>query len=202
MSGRQNSNPSHICFYSNGCKFCKAFIQELSQTPWTGEFRFICADQAQNRPAWLKKVPTLVIAGEQEPRTDAEVMNWLYERKLREGGKMKPQGHQTAAPSMGGDPEAWNGIENGALGDGGPLAYSDINADTSTTSDSKGNISIAGTYSFLHGAASMGDRTSDSLPGAGAMGVRKSKKEELFDKQMEAYQRERDSGMPRFQQRM
>ncbi len=35
-------------------------------------------------PPYVKAVPTLMIAGEAEPRTDSQVMNWLSERRLRE----------------------------------------------------------------------------------------------------------------------
>lgn len=35
-------------------------------------------------PPYVKAVPTLMIAGEGEPRTDSQVMNWLSERRLRE----------------------------------------------------------------------------------------------------------------------
>ena len=80
--------PIHICFYSNKCDWSKAFITELSQTPYKGEFRFVCVDPSPTRqalPAWLKKVPTLVISGEPEPRTDADVQNWLFERRMKEG---------------------------------------------------------------------------------------------------------------------
>ena len=84
MSQRQ---PIHICFYSNRCKWSKAFLQELAQTPWKGDFRFVCADPSPTRPKlpdWLKSVPTIVISGEPEPRVGADVMNWLYEKKMKE----------------------------------------------------------------------------------------------------------------------
>ena len=57
---------------------------ELSQTSFKKDFQFISVDPPlqQQLPKWLKKVPTLVIQGEDEPRTDSEVMNWLYEKKM------------------------------------------------------------------------------------------------------------------------
>jgi hypothetical protein len=62
---------------------------------------------------------------------------------------------------------------------------------------------MPGAFSFLNGGAAFGDKSQGSIPGGGAPSGRgKSKKEELFDKQMEAYQRERESGLPRTQQRM
>ena len=60
---------------------------------------------------------------------------------------------------------------------------------------------MPGAFSFLNGAAALGDKSQGSFSPAGGVGTKKSKKEELFDKQMEAYQNERESGMPRFQQR-
>ena len=41
---------------------------------------FVCVDPSPQRPQlpqWLKKVPTLVVAGAAEPLVDNEVMNWL-----------------------------------------------------------------------------------------------------------------------------
>ena len=61
---------------------------------------------------------------------------------------------------------------------------------------------MPGAFSFLNGAAAPGDSAAGAFPGGNNVGTKKSKKEELFDKQMEAYQRERENGMPRFQQRM
>ena len=84
--------PIHILFYSNRCEWSKAFIEEISKTNYHQELRFICVDPGPNRPAlpsWLKQTPTLVISGEPEPRTNGEVMNWLYERKMKDGGGAK-----------------------------------------------------------------------------------------------------------------
>ena len=68
-------------------------------------------------------------------------------------------------------------------------------------------IRSPGTFAFLRGAGAPGDRMSQEMPasaggggrmgGSGARGGgQRSKKEEMFDKQMEAYQRERERGMP------
>lgn len=187
-----------ICYYSNGCKWSKAFLEELNKTPWKHQFKFICADQPQNRPPWLKKVPTLVIKGEQEPLTDSEVMNWLYEKKMREGGGDQQQGgHQGPVPGMGGDPDAWNPIE---LGDSGGFSYSRLDVDT--TVQGAGGSSMPGAYSFLNGAAGAGTRDGIGLSGAVESARKKSKKEEMFDKQMEEYQRQRSMGIPQLQKRM
>jgi hypothetical protein len=123
-------------------------------------------------------------------------MNWLYEKKMREG---PPQpGRDGPAPAAGGEPDAWNMIEQGGLSKG--FSYSGLDVDTSAQGN--GGMSMPGAFSFLNGAAAPGDRSAGAYPGGNNVGTKKSKKEELFDKQMEAYQRERENGMPRFAQRM
>ena len=201
MSG---SNPIHICYYSNRCQWSKAFITELASTPWKSQFHFVCVDPSPTRPSlppWLKKVPTIVLSGDPEPKTDSDVMNWLYEKKMREGGGGNNQRSAAAeaAPGAGGEPGAWNSIEQGSKGG---FSYSGLDVDTSSTGD--GGMTMPGAFSFLNGSAGPGDRLQNSggFSGGNNVGTKKSKKEELFDKQMEAYQRERDNGMPRFQQRM
>lgn len=175
----------------------KAFVQELAKTKWKAEFRFICVDPGPTRPqlpGWLKKVPTIVIAGESEPRTDSDVMNWIYEKRLKEGSS----GGDGPTPSGGGggEPEAFSMMENVSFARG--FGYSGINTDTSSQGD--GGLTIPGAFSFLNGAAAPGDRSGNEM-GGGLQAVvqstsRRSKKEELFDKQMEQYQREREMGMP------
>ena len=182
---------SNICFYSNKCQWSKAFITELSKTPWKSQFRFICADPSPQRPqlpSWLKKVPTIVVAGESEPRTDSEVMNWLYEKRMKEGGQ---QGAPTAAAGAA-DPEAFSMMENVSFAKG--FSYSGV--DTDTSSQGTGGESMPGAFSFLSGGASESG-AGQVLPGAAPASQRRSKKEEMFDKQMEAYQRDRENGMPK-----
>lgn len=199
----------NLCFYSNKCQWSKAFILELSKTPWKGQFRFICVDPGPARPAlpkWLTKVPTIVVAGESEPRTDSDVMNWLYEKKMKEGGGSGGGGGGTTleGPQAGdaGEPMAFSMTENMSFARG--VGYSGIDTDTSTQGN--GGMSIPGAFSFLSGGASAGDRLSQNPAGANMQApvgnTRRSKKEELFDKQMEAYQRERESGMPKGPNRM
>ncbi len=80
----------HVCYFSKKCRFCQAFFEELSATPYTREIRFICVDPAPGRPplpAWLKSVPALVVDGEDVPRVGpSAVNNWLFERKLLASG--------------------------------------------------------------------------------------------------------------------
>lgn len=86
---------AHLCFYSARCGYSKSFLEELSRTPYAREFRFVCVDAGPGgvRPAlppYVRAVPTLMIAGEHEPRVDAAVMNWLTERRLRERAEATP----------------------------------------------------------------------------------------------------------------
>ena len=193
---------TNICFYSNKCQWSKAFLTELSQTPWAKSFQFICVDPGSSRPPlpkWLKEVPTLVIGGEAEPRTGADVMNWLYEKKM-----METKGASQTGPALGGgpgpasaelEPMGFNNTELSSFAKG--FGYSGIDVDTSTQGN--GGMSIPGAFSFLSGAAAEGDRLGQAagdIPKA-AVSQRRSKKEEMFDKQMEQYQRDREQGMPK-----
>ena len=181
-------NKKHICFYSNKCQWSKAFITELSQTPFKKDFKFMCVDPPIQftLPKWLKKVPTLVIQGEEEPRVDGEVMNWLYEMKM----KQEPTNMNS---SQSNDIDGWNSMEHSSFSKG--VGYSFNDSDTSTQGN--GGQSIPGSFAFLNGGSAMGDKSSQEFyPGKGEQGRTKSKKEELFDKQMEEYQRSREVGMP------
>ena len=183
---------TNLCYYSNKCQWSKAFVTELSKTPWKNEFRFICVDASPSRPqlpACLKKVPAIVIPGESEPRTDSDVMNWLYEKRMKEG-------QQTGAPAAAAgaaEPSAFSMMENVSFAKG--FSYSGLDVDTS--SQGMGGTTMPGAFSFLSGAAAEGDRASQGLAAAPANSQRRSKKEEMFDKQIEAYQRDRDSVMPK-----
>jgi len=76
----------HRLYYSQRCRFCQAFLEELSTTPFVPMFQLICVDPSPSRPplpTWLKSVPTLVVTGESEPRVGpGAVNNWLFEAKL------------------------------------------------------------------------------------------------------------------------
>jgi hypothetical protein len=180
--------PEHICFYSNKCNWSKAFLTELANTPWKQTFRFVCVDPSPNRqpiPSWLTKVPTLVIKGEQQPRTDGEVMNWLSEMKMKQGvGLGGP-----SAPSN--EYEAFNMMEHQSFAKG--FGYSGLDVDTSAQGN--GGFTMPGAFSFLNGAAATGDRTGNSIPSMSDV-AKRSKKEQLMDQQMEDYIKERNRGMP------
>ena len=158
----------------------------VKDTPFVKEIQFICVDVKPDGtraklPTWLKKVPTLIVKGEDEPRTDSEVMNWLSEKKLL---SQKPGTGNNPA-----EPEPWVGTEmGGSLTKG----FSFIGANDT-------NDAPMGNFAFLNGQGSIGTKTASDMPGGG-LGARgqqnKSKKEDMFDKQMEEYMRQRGSGMP------
>ena len=143
-------------------------------------------------PSWLKKVPTIVVAGEPEPRTDSDVMNWLYEKRMKEPSSQN--GAPTAQPGAA-EPDPFSMMEQMSFTKG--FSYSGIDADTS--SQGNGGTTMPGTFAFLNGGASEGDRLSQDAGGVKppASSQRRSKKEEMLDKQMEAYQRDRELGMPK-----
>jgi hypothetical protein len=193
----------NLCFYSNKCDWSRAFIEELAKTPWKSDFRFICVDAGPDGkrpplPKWLSKVPTLVISGEQEPRTDNQVMNWLYEKKqsLGSGGPdARGGGGSFAGAPNPEDVEGFTMNEMGARSLG--YQYSFVDADTSPGGN--GGLSMPGNFEFLGGGAAPGDRTTQNIGNSRAPGGSnggRSKKELMFDKQMEAYQRERDAALP------
>ncbi len=180
--------PIHICFYSTRCKWSKVFIEEVSKTDYHKDFRFVCVDPGPNRPqlpSWLKQTPTLMIRGEQEPRVDSEVMNWLYEQRMRDGGKTNsPNG----APH---EPEPYLDMEmGGGYGD----SYSFINDDTSTQGN--GGNNVRHNFTYLDGNNSVGTREASSFP-VNSSNPRRSKKEEMLDQQMEQYKMARELGMPK-----
>lgn len=194
--------PVHICFYSNRCEWSKAFIQEISGTNYHKEFRFICVDPSGNRPqlpSWLKKVPTLVISGEPEPRTDNEVLNWLYERKMRDGTASGSS--STSAPSSGGaaasaEPEPYLDMEmGGGFGD----SYSFLGADTSAQGN--GGMTMKHNFTYLNGQEAVSTREASNFQTTSS-NQKRSKKEEMLDQQMEMYMKNRDAGIPQRVARM
>ncbi len=80
----------HVCYFSKKCRFCQAFFEELSKTPYAREIRFLCVDPSPSRPplpAWLKSVPTLIVQGESSPRIGPSAVNsWLAERRMMDVG--------------------------------------------------------------------------------------------------------------------
>lgn len=181
-----STSPIHICFYSNRCEWSKAFISEISHTLYHKDFKFICVDPDPNRPqlpSWLKQTPTLVISGEPEPRTDGEVMNWLYERKMKSGGS---SGASTTV-----DPEPYLDTEMGGnLGD----SYSFLGEDTSA--EGNGGTQMKHNFTYLNGQDSVGTREASSFQTTSS-NQKRNKKEEMFDQQYKQMMESRDSGMPK-----
>ncbi len=198
-----SSPPIHICFYSNSCKLSEAFIKELSQTPYKKDFRYVCIDPSPNRPplpSFLNpkvnskaSVPCILINGEPEARFGNDVMNWLYEKRMKDSSQQTSTKANTADGAPGGEPMGWNSMEHVSFAKG--FGYSFNDSDTST--EGSGGAKLPGAFSFLNGQAAPGDRTGQDFPGGSQQGRQKTKKEELFDKQMEAYQRAREEGMPK-----
>ena len=194
MALRQ-SQPPNICFYSNKCDWSEAFLKELSSTPYKNEFQFICVDTTPRSqlPTWLKQVPTLLIKADKEPvKTNSEVLNWLYERKMADTSRSPTQ--STSKPQMSDEPEAWNIAEMG-----GKLSesYGHLVDGTGASVDNSGLKNFD--FGFLNGNAAPGDRTMQNIGDSGMKqepGRSKSKKEEMFDRQMDAYQKSRDMGLP------
>jgi hypothetical protein len=184
----------HICFYSNRCEWSKAFITEISQTPYHKEFRFICVDPSPNRPqlpSWLKQTPTIVIQGEPEPRTNSEVMNWFYERKMKDGGGSSNGGQGVAAgPS---EPEPYLDMEmGGGFGD----SYSFLGDDTTAQGNGGNSSQMKHNFTFLNGQDGVGTREASSFQTT-STDAKRSKKEQMFDQQYEQMMKSRDSGMPK-----
>lgn len=167
-------------------------MEEISKTNYHSQFRFICVDPGPNRPAlpsWLKQTPTLVISGEPEPRTNSDVMNWLYEQKMRDGGGKGQQGGQSGQP-MALEPEPYLDMEmGGGFGD----SYSFIGVDTSAQGD--GGKSMMHNFTFLGGSDAVSTREASNFQTTNS-NAKRSKKEELLDQQMEMFMKNRDSGIP------
>lgn len=177
--------PIHICFYSTRCEWSKKFIETLKTTPYLNEFKFICVDPSPSRPAlpsWLKQTPTLVVQdqeGKQQRLTDNDVLNWIYEQNIKRKGN-------TNGKEKDGLLESFIDMNMGnQLGD----SYSFIDDNVNSESLMMHN------FTYLNGRDSNGPN--ESFPMNQQQPVRKvSKKEELFNSQLDQYKAARDVGMP------
>jgi hypothetical protein len=149
---------AHLCFYSARSKYCSEFLEALAASPYAREFRFICVDATPGggRPAlppYVRAVPTLMIAGEGEARTDGRVMDWLMERRLRErdsvaapgpGARMGttagPAAGGGSAAAMAGGPSAFSADMVGFGDEGFSFIGEDATADKGATSRMIGNM--------------------------------------------------------------
>jgi hypothetical protein len=117
-------------------------------------------------------------------------MNWLYERKMKDGTKKAQGGAGGAGASNSVEPEPYLDSEmGGGFGD----SYSFINTDWSTGGN--GGMSISHNFSYVGGNNSVSTREASDFQTTNT-NQKRSKKEELLDQQMEAYKRDRDQGMP------
>jgi hypothetical protein len=185
--------PQHICYYSNKCEWSRTFLTEIANTPYKSEFMYVCVDPSPNRPAlptWLKKVPTLIVKGRNEPLVDSEVMNWLFERRLKDGAAHRPGTGGGGGGDAMDEPEPFMNLEMGARASD---IYSFLDSDGSAQGG--GGARIQHNFEFINGAGGgPGGRQQATI--MTNHNPNRSKKEELFDAQMEAYQRERSAGMP------
>lgn len=97
------------CYISSKCRFSQQFLEALSQTPYFREIKFVNVDTTPRNqfPSFLKSVPTLVVAGEPQPRTEiSQLMNWISEKRIQENRQpiQNPGGPGAQRPGAGGGP--------------------------------------------------------------------------------------------------
>jgi hypothetical protein len=184
--------PKNLCFFSARCRFSQNFLEELAKTPYSKEFRFISVDAQNGKrpqlPPYVKAVPTLMIDGEKEPRTDSQVMNWLSERRLKD--------KNGTGPGQGTDGLLAFSDEMAISGDEG---YAFIGEDATATKGSM--VRMVGTMASVNDMAGLGT-SNDRLRGdaAAAQGAnigvpRQSDKAKALDDALIAYQQMRDRDM-------
>jgi len=189
MSG---SLPRNMCFFSARCRFSQNFLEELAKTPYAKEFRFISVDpqggQRPSLPPYVKAVPTLMIDGERDPRTDGQVMNWLSERRLKD---------KNGAPVTGGD----GGLlaYNDEMAVAGDEFYSFLGEDAAATKGAK--VRMVGTMASVDTHVGLGT-SQDRMQGDAAAAVgsnigvpRQSEKAAALDNALMSYMQMRDIDM-------
>jgi hypothetical protein len=203
----------HLCFFSTRCRFCQAFLEELSRSPYSKDFRFICVDRQPGKPPitlppYVKAVPTLMIAGESEPRTDSQVMNWLSERRLREReGVASGGGFAAGAARVGAAPAdgilAFTDDMFSSCGDEG-FAFLD-----EVTSQKEGQMvrvaSNMASVNDIHrmqvpdmgGPAPIGGGSGGGDSSSNAGGGRQTAKAKAMEDAFSAYQAARDRDLPK-----
>jgi hypothetical protein len=163
-----NGGQQNLCFFSTRCRYSQAFLEELARSPYSREFRFVCVDPTPagvrpSLPPYVRAVPTLMIAGEREPRTDGRVMEWLTERRMRDRAETTaaaarpaaPGGGRPAAgpmePMMGDGPAAVFGMDLNGIGDEG-FAFLDDDTAATTTSMVRmgGTMAAYGNYTAMN----------------------------------------------------
>ena len=191
---------SHLCFYSTRDSLSKIFLEQIANTPFSKEFRFICVDKPKPGespraplPSYVKAVPTLMIQGESAPRTDGDVMNWLSERRMKASSASSSSGRSGGVTGGGGGgaaaldgPMAFMGGD--AFDDG--LAF--IGEDTGTTNR------LTGSMASLNDLSSLAVPDSRTIPGnimaasAGGGAAPQSAKAKAMEDALERYRAARD----------
>ena len=119
---------------------------------------------------------------------NSEVMNWLYEQKLKDGGV--PKGGSGGGLQGPVDPEPYLDMEmGGGYGD----SYSFLGTDTSAQGD--GGMSMKHNFTYLNGQDGVSTREASTFQSTQS-DQKRSKKEQLFDQQYEQMMKNRDNGMP------
>ena len=190
--------PKNLCFFSARCRHSQNFLEELAKTPFSKEFRFISVDpvngQRPQLPSYVKAVPTLMIEGEDKPRTDNQVMNWLGERRQKTG---------TAGAGGGGAGAGNDGLLafSDEMAVSGDEFYAFIGEDAPVTKGAM--VRMVGNMASVDDLAGLGtpdgraaaDRSASQ--GANIGTPRQSEKAKALDDALMAYQQMRDRDMRR-----
>jgi uncharacterized membrane protein YgcG len=213
----------HLCFYSEKCNFSRSFIEELKKTPYISEFKFFCVDPdaSGKRLAivdkgrvekWLNAVPTLIVDGEEAPRVDAEVFNWLSERKLRDGVKQGPSGDASSGePAAYGNELASNkwsdsysffgeqfDVGKGQGIDPIPRAFAQLQEGGGFGSAMPIGHGGSSSSSGSSGSSGRGGRGGSGSSGTAGQSQQRTKKEQAMDSAFENFQKQRDNEFPSF----
>ncbi len=191
----------HICFFSRKCDTCILFLKELDRSSYLSEFAFQCIDgkPRSELPRFLKKVPTIVVKeddGSSNTLEGEDCVNWLFTRKMREQAASRPAPAASVpsqAMAQAAEVMEFNQIELG----GGREMYSFIDEEAT---GGNGSARILKNYDYIAGPPMISAQGQMMAPPA-AMAPKKSKKEEMFDAQFEAFQRDREAGMPKMRPR-
>lgn len=213
MARAMSSGGPNLCFYSTKCRYSQAFLEELARTPYAKEFKFVCVDigPTGTRPAlppYVRAVPTLMIAGEADARTDSSVMNWLSERRLRERDSVSiatptgavQRGGAPTAPAIGGGGDGPAAFDGFGMAGGGDEGFAFLSDDTSSMSTSM--VRMAGNMASIHDMSTMtaptqrGTVTPGAGPAGGAAVAPVSAKAKAMDDRLEALRAARDRDMP------
>lgn len=99
----------HTCYFSKVDRNSQILIEQLKDSSFFREFRYICVDPLPSTgkrpplPPYVRSVPMLIIEGETAPLVDAAIQNWISERKLRESGTSGVDGDWGLSGIAGGE---------------------------------------------------------------------------------------------------